>query len=122
MQCYNIFLHIVNGTYNLKKYVFVIKLGNNIVIQKLIKSNKLIGVRLVIKNVRGNRKYYHSFTDILYTRPSYIKGAMRILDLGQTVNDYNYSETFNHADYKALSADWLTVGNDLRNVCCNVRK
>lgn len=70
----------------------------------------------MVKNVKGNRKHYRSFTNILFTRSSYIKGAMRVLDLGLTVNDYNYSRTTDEADYKALSADWLTVGNDLRNV------
>lgn len=71
---------------------------------------------------KNNKRCYPSFTNILYSRAGYVKGAMRILDLGRTVNNYNYSETSSEADYKALSADWLTVGNDLRNACFYGRK
>lgn len=73
------------------------------------------------KITRNDKKHYRSFTDILYSEPGYIRGVMRILDIGRTVNDFNYSNTPEEADYKALNADWVTIGNDIRNVLLDGR-
>lgn len=49
----------------------------------------------------------------LFAMPSFTNGAARVLDLGSTLNQYNYSASVNEADQVALSGDWNTVGNDL---------
>lgn len=59
---------------------------------------------------------YRSFTNILYTKPSYFKGIARLVNiLGNSNTKYNSSRSANTADTKALESDWKTVGNDLRN-------
>lgn len=50
----------------------------------------------------------------LFAEPSYIEGMARILDLASTQQVYNTSESDCEADLKALSNDWLAVGDDLR--------
>lgn len=51
--------------------------------------------------------------DDLFAMPSFANGAARVLDLGSTLNQYNYSASVNEADQVALSSDWNAVGNDL---------
>lgn len=50
-------------------------------------------------------------SDFLYARPSFLEGVARIIDLGNTLGEYNTSET---PDEIAISRDWTIVGNDLR--------
>ncbi|MEA5581723.1 hypothetical protein VB620_10280 [Nodularia harveyana UHCC-0300] len=54
------------------------------------------------------------FSSYLYARPSWSEGVARIVDFGNTLQEYNTSLTTEQADYLALLSDWLTVGNDLR--------
>ena len=49
----------------------------------------------------------------LYARPSAIEGVARILDFGNTLNEYNYSSTPEQADFLALRADWRVAARDL---------
>lgn len=49
----------------------------------------------------------------LFAMPSFINGAARVLDLGSTLNEYNYSSSPDEADHLALNGDWTVVGNDL---------
>ena len=49
----------------------------------------------------------------LYARPSFVEGVARLLDFGGVLNEYNQSRTGREADWKALRADWITVGDDL---------
>ncbi|MGA2732792.1 MAG: hypothetical protein ABSG35_09370 [Syntrophobacteraceae bacterium] len=53
-------------------------------------------------------------TNFLYAIPNFWSGVARVLDLGATLNVYN--ETFSPplADYYAIKADWLAVGEDMR--------
>ncbi len=51
-----------------------------------------------------------SYTDFLYARPSFAEGMARILDFGNTLNEYNRSPD---PDTIALAADWNAVGEDL---------
>lgn len=51
--------------------------------------------------------------DDLFAMPSFANGAARVLDLGSTLNEYNYSSSPNEADRLALKADWTVVGDDL---------
>ena len=49
----------------------------------------------------------------LYARPSAVEGVARIMDFGNTLNEYNYSSTSDDADFLALRADWRVVARDL---------
>ncbi len=64
-------------------------------------------------------------SSILFARPSFIEGAARALDLGNTLFEYNRSETGEMADTYALSADFRQIGEDIRRaigVPANVEK
>ncbi len=50
----------------------------------------------------------------IFAKPSFIEGMARVLDLGGTLNDYNYSCSGDIADIHAVESDWITVGEDLR--------
>jgi hypothetical protein len=43
-----------------------------------------------------------------------LEGAARIIDLGDTLTEYNQSPTGDYADLCALSADWRQIGQDLQ--------
>lgn len=65
-----------------------------------------------------NRKY-RSYSNILFSKSGFLKGMTRVLDLFGVVDKYNSSSTEKVADSKAIYSDWLTVGNDIRNVLEN---
>ena len=50
----------------------------------------------------------------LYARPSFLLGIASLLDFGNTLFEYNYSNTPEQADFIALQSDWIVVGEDLR--------
>lgn len=45
--------------------------------------------------------------------PSFLGGMASVLDLGATINVFNYSKSENEADTKALASDWGAVGEDI---------
>jgi len=49
----------------------------------------------------------------LFARPTFWSGMARILDLGGTLNEYNYSSTPDKADFCAIHFDWKVVGSDI---------
>jgi hypothetical protein len=51
--------------------------------------------------------------DFLFSRPNFWSGVARVLDLGSTLNEYNYSISPEKADFRAIQSDWKTVGNDI---------
>ena len=51
---------------------------------------------------------------LLYAAPSFLEGVARSLDIGDTLTEYNTSESGAAADLQALRSDWLAIGNDLR--------
>lgn len=53
------------------------------------------------------------YSDFLFTTPSFIEGVMRILDLGDTLTEFNRSQGTIQADNLALRQDWSAVGHDL---------
>lgn len=53
-------------------------------------------------------------TSLLYAQPSFLEGCARALDLWGTMTEFNESLNPEQADYLALRADWLSVGNDIR--------
>lgn len=50
----------------------------------------------------------------LFATPSFIGGIAAVFDLGSTLTNYNFSNTPEEADFKALRSDWVTVGTDIR--------
>lgn len=57
-----------------------------------------------------------TMTHYLYAIPSFWGGAAHALDLGATLTVYNESLTEADADYCAIKADWMAVGNDMQKV------
>lgn len=55
-------------------------------------------------------------TGILFTMPTFVEGVARAVDVGDTLTVYNISASPEEADLRAIRADWLAVGNDLRRV------
>ncbi|TXT25738.1 MAG: hypothetical protein FD138_2919 [Planctomycetota bacterium] len=49
----------------------------------------------------------------LFAVPSFCEGMGRVLDVGDTLTEYNRSETPELADQRALRADWRAVGLDI---------
>jgi len=54
-------------------------------------------------------------SDFLFSAPSALSGVARFLDFAGAFDAYNISETVEEADAKAIYADWVAVGNDLRS-------
>ncbi len=54
------------------------------------------------------------YSDFLYARPSFLEGMARVMDMGNTLNEYNTFETGEEADYTALLMDWIAVGRDMQ--------
>lgn len=50
----------------------------------------------------------------LFPRSSFISGMATIFNIAGNFYSYNYSKTPNEADSKAVWADWLAVGDDMR--------
>lgn len=65
---------------------------------------------LVVESVMGQYSFF------LFARPSFSEGAGRVMDLGNTLFEYNRSLTERDADYHAFLADWAAIGSDLENV------
>jgi hypothetical protein len=61
-------------------------------------------------------------SDFLFASPSFVEGIARILDFGNTLNVYNYSESEEKADEIAMRLDWAMVGNDLHKAIDDVQK
>jgi len=52
-------------------------------------------------------------SDFLIATPSFVSGAVRLLDWYGFYDSYNSSATEYEADYKALLSDWAVVGQDI---------
>jgi len=50
---------------------------------------------------------------ILYAKPSFWEGFARLIDVSGSLNEYNYSESAEQADFRALLSDWENVGLDI---------
>ena len=51
----------------------------------------------------------------LFAQPSVLTGIARLIDMGGFLNVYNESESGNEADFYAILADWLAVGDSLED-------
>ena len=49
----------------------------------------------------------------LFSRPSFVEGAARLMDLAGSLNSYNTSPSSADADRYAMQSDWRAVGDDL---------
>jgi hypothetical protein len=54
-----------------------------------------------------------NFSSFLFARPSFVEGVARIMDFGNTLNQYNHCESAAMADLAAIAADWSVVGLEL---------
>ena len=54
-----------------------------------------------------------TYSDFLFARPSFLEGVARIFDLGDTMNEYNVSDTGHEADADAIRMDWAAIGQDI---------
>lgn len=50
----------------------------------------------------------------LMARPSFLEGMSRVMDIGDTMTDYNYSADGDAADNAAAWADWELIAGDMR--------
>ncbi len=55
----------------------------------------------------------NQYTGLLFARPSFFEGVSRVIDIGNTMSEYNTSLTSVQADYLALNADILALKEDL---------
>lgn len=62
------------------------------------------------------------YAGLLYATPSYLDGFARILDIGGTLDDYNYSATPEDSDRIAFLADWHAVASDFRKAVAETAK
>ncbi|MEH2034039.1 MAG: hypothetical protein V7K67_31275 [Nostoc sp.] len=67
-----------------------------------------------MSNYDGDGLVMDILSSYLYARPSLIEGVARIVDFGNTLQEYNGSLTAEQADYLALLSDWVVVGHDLK--------
>lgn len=58
----------------------------------------------------------------LFARPSFLEGYARAIDLGGTLTEYNRNQTGEEADEKAISTDWLAVGDSISSAMQSVSK
>lgn len=56
----------------------------------------------------------NNYSYFLFARPSFLEGIARILDFGNTLNEYNQSNSPEQADTLAISADWRAIGSDIQ--------
>lgn len=59
---------------------------------------------------------------LLYATPSFLEGVARSMDIGDTLTEYNGSESGTEADARALRSDWQAVGDDLRQAIARYRQ
>ena len=54
------------------------------------------------------------YSDYLFASPSFWEGMARIVDFGNTMNEYNSSPSDDIADEVSLRMDWGAVGYSLQ--------
>src|SRR3989344_1395122 len=56
----------------------------------------------------------HYISNKLFAEPSFIEGGARLLDFGNTLQEYNASETDAETDIESLKNDWRAIGDDIK--------
>ncbi len=59
--------------------------------------------------MRANWRFYS------HPKPGFFEGLARIIDLGNTLDDYPRFRSAREADTFALRSDWIMVGKDIRD-------
>jgi hypothetical protein len=49
----------------------------------------------------------------LFATPTLLSGMARVFDLSGSLNEYNYCDTPEKADFYAIHSDWRSVGTDI---------
>ena len=62
-----------------------------------------------------NNEYKYR-TDFLFSSPSFIQGMGTVLNLAGHSYDFNYSNSPQEADFKAIRNDWGMIGQDFRSI------
>lgn len=62
------------------------------------------------------------YSKFLFATPSFSEGVSRIVDFGNTLSEYNYSQSAESADCNAILADWNQVGADLNRAISEKRE
>ena len=55
--------------------------------------------------------------DFLFPANSFLIGMGNTLNIAGNYYNFNYSETGNEADSRAMESDWGIIGQDLQDVC-----
>ncbi len=63
----------------------------------------------------------NDFSSFLFARPTFLEGAGRVLDIGNSFSEFNGSPTPELADLMAIRADWNAVGADIEAVLVEAR-
>ena len=61
-------------------------------------------------------------TGFLFAVPSFFEGMARVVDFGNSLSMYNYSPDAAIADARAMRADWLALGCDVRAALAQLRE
>lgn len=61
-------------------------------------------------------------TNILFNRPTFIDGIASIFNISGNYFEFNYSESGEEADRKAIESDWGVVGNDILEATGKLKK
>ncbi len=61
-------------------------------------------------------------TNILFHRTSFIDGVASIFNISGNYFEFNYSESGEEADRKAIESDWGVIGNDIFEATEELRK
>lgn len=56
---------------------------------------------------------------ILFTKPSFLEGFSRVVDIGSTINEYRIGRIPAEADEVALRSDWSAVGDSICSAFIN---
>lgn len=52
----------------------------------------------------------------IFSRSGFLSGMARVLDMGATLNEYNYTSTPEMADKLAIMSDFMDIGADMFTV------
>jgi hypothetical protein len=61
-------------------------------------------------------------TNFLFPRASVMHGFGSIFNVAGNYFDFNYSESGEEADKKAIENDWRVIGNDIRGAISKMEK
>ena len=68
-----------------------------------------------------NKKEYSTFY-LFKQRGSFLTGTATLLNIQGNFFDYNYSETVEDADTKAIENDWGVIGQDIKKTVKSISK